>query len=355
MIEAPHGSAPQRLESRATSTAIVVFFVTGVSTVFAHPGGHIPLAGEGSIGNLAAWFAAGFAAVAFGASFLIETRRGHAEWRDRLPLAKRIVDITAMSLAMGMLGYLVVVAVAQLFQLGFFGLTVDPYGGGVLAGAAAAALTYTASLAGARVTSEGLAMLATLVLFMGTMASMLSSPDESWWQLHFSQLGNTEGITANRFNLALITAGLVITVLANYIGRGLELGMVERGKDARKLAPTLSWLFAGIGLLLAVAGFVPDAVNIVVHVSAASGMVVLFAVFAYVALRKLPEVPRDFMAFTVAVIIGIAVSVLLWVPIGYYNLTGMEFIAAGLLFAWLIVFVRMARVYSGEITDADLK
>ena len=353
MIEAPHGSTPQRLESRATTAAILVFFATGVSTIFAHPGGHIPLAGEGSIGNIAAWFAAGFGAFAFGASFVVETRHGHADWRDRLPLAKRLVDIAAMSLAMGMLGYLIVVAVAQLFQLGFFGMTVDPYGGGVLAGAAAAAVTYAASLAGARVTSEGLAMLATLVLFMGTMASMLSSPDESWWQLHFSQLGNTEGIAANRFNLALITTGLVITVLANYIGRDLELGMIERGKNPRKLAPTLSWLFAGIGLLLAVAGMVPDAVNIVVHVSAASGMVVLFAVFAYVALRYLPQVPRDFMAFTIAVIIGIVVSVLLWVPIGYYNLTGMEFIAAGLLFAWLIVFVLMARVYSGEITEAE--
>jgi len=354
MTEVTRGSAPQLLESRATSAAIFVFFATGVSTVIAHPGGHIPLAGEGSIGNIAAWFAGGCAAVAFAASFLVEARRGHAQWRTRLPALKRALDIVAMSLAMGMLAYLIVVAVAQLFQLGFLGMTVDPVGGGVLAGAAAAALSYTAALAGARVTSEGLATLATLVLFMGTMASMLSSPDESWWQLHFSQLGNTTGITANRFNLALILTGLVITVLANYIGRDLELGMAQRGKDPVKLAPLLSWLFAGIGLLLAVAGVVPDAVNIVIHVSAASGMVVLFGVFAFVALRKLPEVPRDFTAFTVAVIAGIVVSVVLWVPIGYYNLTGMEFIAAGLLFAWLIVFVRMSRVYGGEAVSSEV-
>lgn len=35
---------------------------------------------------------------------------------------------------------------------------------------------------------------------------------------------------------------------------------------------------------------------------------------------------------------GIVVSILLWIPIGYYNLTGMELVAASLLFAWLLVY-----------------
>ncbi len=219
---------------------------------------------------LAAWAAGGFAAVAFATSFTIETRRGHAAWRARLPLVKRLIDVFGMSMAMGILAYLIVTAVAQLFQQGFLGMTVDAYGGGVLSGAAAAALVYAASLAGARVTSEGLAMLATLVLF------------------------------------------------------------------------------ACIGVLLAIVGLVPDAVNFAVHVGSASGMVVLFVVYATVALRRLPGVPKDFGGFTVGIVVGIAVSILLWIPIGYYNLTGMEFIAAGLLFAWLMVFVRMATVYGGE-------
>ena len=183
---------------------------------------------------------------------------------------KRLIDVFGMSMAMGILAYLIVTAVAQLFQQGFLGMTVDAYGGGVLSGAAAAALVYAASLAGARVTSEGLAMLATLVLF------------------------------------------------------------------------------ACIGVLHAIVGLVPDAVNFAVHVGSASGMVVLFVVYATVALRRLPGVPKDFGGFTVGIVVGIAVSILLWIPIGYYNLTGMEFIAAGLLFAWLMVFVRMATVYGGE-------
>ncbi len=264
------GSSGLALESRATRFAIVAFVLTGVVTIFVFHGTHAPLAGEGSVGALAAWAAGGFAAVAFATSFTIETRRGHAAWRARLPLVKRLIDVFGMSMAMGILAYLIVTAVAQLFQQGFLGMTVDAYGGGVLSGAAAAALVYAASLAGARVTSEGLAMLATLVLF------------------------------------------------------------------------------ACIGVLLAIVGLVPDAVNFAVHVGSASGMVVLFVVYATVALRRLPGVPKDFGGFTVGIVVGIAVSILLWIPIGYYNLTGMEFIAAGLPFAWLMVFVRMATVYGGE-------
>ena len=264
------GSSGLALESRATRFAIVAFVLTGVVTIFVFHGTHAPLAGDGSIGALAAWAAGGFAAVAFATSFTIETRRGHAAWRAKLPLVKRLIDVFGMSIAMGILAYLIVTAVAQLFQQGFLGMTVDAYGGGVLSGAAAAALVYAASLAGARVTSEGLAMLATLVLF------------------------------------------------------------------------------ACIGVLLAIVGLVPDAVNFAVHVGSASGMVVLFVVYATVALRRLPGVPKDFGGFTVGIVVGIAVSILLWIPIGYYNLTGMEFIAAGLLFAWLMVFVRMATVYGGE-------
>lgn len=264
------GSSGLALESRATRFAIVAFVLTGVVTIFVFHGTHAPLAGEGSVGALAAWAAGGFAAVAFATSFTIEVRRGHAAWRARLPLVKRLIDVFGMSMAMGILAYLIVTAVAQLFQQGFLGMTVDAYGGGVLSGAAAAALVYAASLAGARVTSEGLAMLATLVLF------------------------------------------------------------------------------ACIGVLLAIVGLVPDAVNFAVHVGSASGMVVLFVVYATVALRRLPGVPKDFGGFTVGIVVGIAVSILLWIPIGYYKLTGMEFIAAGLLFAWLMVFVRMATVYGGE-------
>ena len=142
----PAGSSRVALESRATRFAVVTFVLTGVATIFVFHGTHAPLAGEGSVGALAAWAAGGLAAIAFAASFIIEVRRGHASWRSQLPAVKRLIDVFGMSVAMGILAYLIVTAIAQLFQQGFLGMTVDPYGGGVLAGAAAAALVYACLL-----------------------------------------------------------------------------------------------------------------------------------------------------------------------------------------------------------------
>lgn len=351
------GSASARIESRATQLAVAAFAVGGVLAAILMGGARLPLAGSGSLGNLAAWCAAGGAGLAFAIAFGGEARRGGGSWRGRLPRAKRAFDAVALTAATGMLAYLAIMAIASLFALGFQGMTVDPIGGGVLAGAAAAAMTYIGALAGSRVTAESIALLATMQLFIGTMASMVSSPDASWWQLHFSQLGNEGGPAGYRFNVSLILTGFALTVLANYIGRDVERGLAARGVSDPRLVSTLSWLFAGIGICMAIAGSVPDAENFFVHVGSASGMLVLFGVFVAIALRRITDVPRELIAFSLIVVVGIAVAVLLWIPFGYYNLTGTEFMAASLLFGWLMVFVRTIAAYAepgvGQGTPGD--
>lgn len=337
-----------RLEARATRWAVISFAVAGVFVALwlLLRGPRAPLAGENGLDTLAGGAAAVFGAAAFCTSFLLESRRGRDAWRSALPRAKRWLDLGALTVAMAMLAYLVVVAVANLFQLGFFGLTVDPFAGGALSGAATAALTYIAVISGGRVTTQGIALLATLVLFMGTMASMLSSPDRSWWQLHFSQLGNSASASGYRFNLALVITGLVATVLANYLGYDIARGLAARGLGERRRTAVFSWLFGVVGICLMIAGLVPDATNTALHVGAASGMVVVFGAYVIGVLRSLPGLSRDFEVFSVASLAGILVGIVLWVPIGYYNLTGTELVVAGILFAWLLVFVRMLSAYA---------
>ena len=344
--DAAERTSRARVEVHAERWGVGAFAIGGLVTVVAMGGERLPLAGPDSLGALAAWVAAASTGLAFAVCFVIEARRGRAAWRAALPLPKRVLDLVAMSAAMAMLSYLLVLAVASVFQLGFHGHTVAPLGGGALAGAAAAALTYMGARSGALVTADGHAALATLVLFLGTMASMLSTPDQSWWQMHFSQLGNVRGDAGYRFNLALILTGLVITALSNYVGHDIELGLRARGVDPRRRVPVLTWLFAGIGICLIVAGSVTDAVNRPVHVGVATGMTVVFAVFVVLSLRFLPGLPREIAGLSLFVVIGILVAVVLWVPIGYFNLTGVEFIAAGLLFAWLLVFARAIDAYA---------
>lgn len=354
---APTGAASEhrigvRLESLSTRWAIAAFAAGGIITVVVMFGSRWPLAmGDRSVGNLAAWVTAACAGLAFASAFVVEARKGYDSWRRRLPVAKRILDVVAMSVAMAMLSYLMVLAVANLFQLGFHGLTIDPLGGGALVGGAVAAFTYVAVLAGSRVTAEGLSILATLVIFTGTMASMLSAPDQSWWQLHFSKLGNNEAASGYRFNLALIITGLVITVLANYVAHDIELGLRARGHDPKRRVRLFAWLYAGIGICMAIAGCIPDALSFPVHVSAATGMVLMVGAFIVLARRYLPGLPRDITVFSLLMLAGVVIAVFLWIPLHYYNLTGMEFIAAGLLFAWLMVFVRVIEAYAAPSAD----
>lgn len=381
----PHGPSlrpgrrnlSERAESRAAIAALLGFAVTAVAVAAVGWGGRAPLSGQGSIGTHAAWLTAGTTAVAFLVSFVGTARDGGAEWRRELPLIKRIIDLVALTAAVAAVSALGIEALAALFQAAFVGLTVDPLGGGALAGAASAALTYFASGFGSRVTTEGIAVLATSTLFIGTLASMLSSPDARWWELHFSQLGNQQGESAAAFNSSLILAGLVIIAIADYaahdVGRGLrtrgeaeglpaaplELRSAERSDRtaspdrtiARRTAIT-AWLFIAIGIMMCIAGLVHDAVNSFVHVGAASGMVVAFGLLAIFTLFGLPGLPHGYRALTIGVLLGTVVAILLWIPLGYYNLTGVEFISAGLIFAWFIVFTRIVGAYAEH--DPDL-
>lgn len=347
-MESHQGKSLTAREVRATRFAIAAFIVGAGLALVVAGGQYLPLSGPVSLGSMAGWIAGALSAVAYAGAYLLPGGGASdpaLRWRRQVPLAKRIIDLVALTIATGMLTYLVVIAIAAVFQMGFRGLTVDPIGGAVLVGFTSAAMTYVAALAGAQITGSSIASLAISVLFTGTIASMVSSPDASWWQLHFSQLGNTGGVTGYRFNLALIITGFVITVLAGYVGQAFTSGLRRRGEDPGRRPRVLAWLFLGIGVCMAMAGFVPDAVSFPIHVGSASGMVVLFAAFAYGSLRYIPDLPKDLIVFTTVVVIGIAVAIVLWVPIGYYNLTGMELVAAGLLFAWLLVFVRSAEAY----------
>ena len=53
------------------------------------------------------------------------------------------------------------------------------------------------------------------------------------------------------------------------------------------------------------------------------------------------------IAFWTFRVLGLlVVAILLWIPIGYYALTGVEFVSAGLLFSWFIVYARTLEIYA---------
>ena len=74
-----------------------------------------------------------------------------------------------------------------------------------------------------------------------------------------------------------------------------------------------------------------------------------------VRLRTLvPSVSATFAALGWLFLAVIVVAAVLWFPVGYYNLTAVELIAASLIFAWLIILIRNLAAVDADQLEANL-
>ena len=99
-----------------------------------------------------------------------------------------------------------------------------------------------------------------------------------------------------------------------------------------------------MGVFLACVGVFPVDERFGLHTLVASGMVVVFASLIVRIRALVPSISRDLRRDSGWVFLAaIVVAAVLWFPVGYYNLTAVELIAASLVFSWLIVLIREPR------------
>ena len=130
--------------------------------------------------------------------------------------------------------------------------------------------------------------------------------------------------SALAFNLTLIIAGAMVTIIARYATASLPTTTREelRGRNLLRLGLIL------IGIFLACVGIFPVDEFFVVHNTVATGMAVIFAVIV-IGLRWLvPAMPRVFVLLGY-VFVGVIVLLGVFFAIGYYNLTAVELVAGG--------------------------
>jgi hypothetical protein len=78
------------------------------------------------------------------------------------------------------------------------------------------------------------------------------------------------------FNLTVIVAGLVIAILADYVTADLRAWVRRHGSAGAGHVSALTGALITLGLLFVVVGAVPAERSLLVHNTAASGMVVVF-------------------------------------------------------------------------------
>lgn len=316
------------LELTATGLGALAFMVVAVIALPVFGFDEAPISGPGSVGQYASAASAVTAAIAFAAGRYAL----HLGGRNPIRGALDVIDVAALAIAHGVIALLSWTLVSVILADAFVGATVFTLPILALSGAAAAVSAYAAFLSAAHMNPELLAVVLAVFLVEGILASTLTASDPDWWMQNLSTLGISHDLSARAFNLTLIVAGFLVTVLARAATRDIP-SATESG--VRNVRLTL----IVVGVFLGLVGVFHVDTHFWIHTAVASGMAVAFAVLAFRLRAWVPGISRAFLpvgwAF-VAVIVVLAV----FFAVGYYSLTAVELVAGVLVFTWIILFQR---------------
>jgi hypothetical protein len=296
-----------------------------------------PLWGTGSVGVVAGASTAISGGAVFAVVYIRAARRT-VRWRLRVRW-RLVLDIVGLSIAAAGVALLFTESVFAVLELAFHDLSLDRLSSSVvLAVTGLAACDVLAGIA-AGITTRSLAAFVALFLTAGVFGSMLTASDASWWRYNFSTLGTGPAPSAGLFDLTLAIAGLVMTTLADYLTTDLR----ARRRTLRQrpsASIVIRILMIALGIALLGVGAVPLDVNHIVHDVFAYGLMFGFLAFIVVTPILVPGLPRAFMGATFGFIAVLISLMLLYIPIGYLNLTAVELLAVVTVFGWVTLFAR---------------
>ncbi|GLI26802.1 hypothetical protein ARHIZOSPH14_10440 [Agromyces rhizosphaerae] len=330
----------ETVEASAIVAAAVAFVAAALGMLIVGGFEAIPITGWGSVAEVSAFAAAISAAIAFGIGYGVQGLPLNPAYAHRTPTWARWVDALALAFTAAVLVLLLVVGLGALLGDAFRGASLYGITAALLAGAIAAVTSYFTYLVAAGVSASSIATLLAFFLVSGCLGSMLTASDPLWWEKNLSALGTARDASGYAFGITLILGGLVVTALARYIGGELRQWSEERGLDAERGIRTITGGLVLLGIFLACVGVFPVDLFFGVHNTVATGMAVVYLVIVIGLRWFLPGFPNAFLVLGYAFIGIILVSVLMFFPFGYYNLTAVELVAAGLIFSWLIIFIR---------------
>jgi Protein of unknown function (DUF998) len=331
----------ESLESSALVVGAVAFVVSGIVATVVFWGSDAPIAGPGSVGQFVALAAGITALIVFLAARVLLDRStarsdaGGSHGSDSPEVRLRWYDLAALGIAHGVIALLSWLALSGLFEQSFLGAVVFSGAAIVLSASATAVTAWAVFLFAINMTPMLLSVVLAVFLVVGTFASMLSSTDPLWWQQHLSTLGMSNDISSLAFNLTLIVAGVIVTIVAHYATAGIPADSPEE----RKGRSIVSGGLVLIGILLACVGLFPLDVNMTLHNLSASGMAAVFVTLVIGLRSWIPGIPRVFLLLGYA-FVGVVVMLAVFYITGYYTLTAVELVAFLLIFSWLIVFMR---------------
>jgi hypothetical protein len=293
-----------------------------------------PLSGLTSLATVTSILIAVLGGATFSTAYVRVVRRT-SRWRHR-PIVWRVRDAAALTIAAAAMAAMAALAAFTVFQRMFQGLLLGRISATLMAAVTVAAACYLLTNIAQDMSSSGIAVLLGAFLAAGVVAATLSADDPAWWQSNFSALGVSTESSASAFNFTVITAGVVLTTLGDYLAEDLKRWPGVTRRNVR----TIWALLVVIGLALIGLGTIPVDHSRLVHDINAVSVIVGFGGLILATPILLRGLPRPFLLSTAvlgALILGI---VALWRPFHVYNFTAVELLSVLVIFAWLALFTR---------------
>ena len=320
------------VEASALMVAALVFVASGAVGLAVFWGAPAEIAGPDSVGQFTALASVVVAVGVYVFARVLARRQATEPEGSRI----RWFDVVALALAHGIIALLGWLALADLFERSFVGAELYPLAAAALTASALAVTAYAVFLSALAVGALHLSLILVVFLVCGVFASMLTASDPLWWQLNLSTLGISDDLSARAFNITLVIAGVIVTTIAHVAVEGLPAERAGEVRSRRVIRVALSL----IGVLLACVGLFPVDEFLTAHNVSASGMLVVFVVLVVDIRRLVPGLPQPFLVLGY-VFLGVIAVIAVFFLTGYYTLTATELVAFLLVFAWLIVFLRI--------------
>ncbi|QEV99299.1 hypothetical protein F6J84_03650 [Microbacterium caowuchunii] len=341
------------VESSALLVSAPVFVIAWIIAILLFRGGEVAIAGPGSAGQFVALSSFVVSAAGYVSARVLVRRRSAASGVVRArpggyDAQPRWFDVAALAFAHGIIALLAWLSLASLFERSFIGASLYPFAAAVVSAAGLAVTSYAVFLSAVALAPVQLSLVLVVFLVCGVFASMLTASDPLWWQQNLSALGISDDISARAFNLTLVVAGVIVTTIAHVGTAHRPAGAVREARHRRFLLVGLTL----IGVLLACVGIFPVDEFLALHNLSATGTVIVFLALVLGIRRLIPGISHPFalLGYVFAAVIVVLAGCFLT---GYYTLTAVELVAFLLVFAWLIVFLRVTgAAASSPRTDA---
>lgn len=314
------------------------------------PASGITLSGEHSIANLAALSVTilGIPLFVFGYRRSIRKSRRRTQRHRSRPL-RSVLNTSALTLTAALVSFLLIQAVFVLLQLAFVDLKLQQSSAYVVMAIVIGIASYVLFTLASTVTTRTVSVLLTLFLTSGVLSSMLTTQDPYWWQLNFSSLGVGNAYSSAAFNITIALSGLVVTTMADYLTRDLyDIAVAAELSSPTTRVRAVRILLMVVGIAFMLVGLFPVDEVLIIHNIGAQLLFGGFAALVLVVPLVIRAFSPTFLVMSIIFFILTVWSILLFNPIGYYNLTGLEIVAIFLVFVWLILFVRTV---SAKIQD----